>query len=101
MTSKKIAEFSRPLTLLVQLRPKFFHPPEFRRPISNESHSRNDKQSVKRKHHPRITFICYQVFLISTHYFCLGFPLTSFHLAEANVTHTAIFLKNLLIAFLL
>ena len=36
MTSIKIAHFSRPLAPLAHLRPKFFHPLDFRRPISNE-----------------------------------------------------------------
>ena len=36
--------------------------------------SPNNNQSIKRKHNPRMTIICYQV----------GFPLTSFHLAKAS-----------------
>ena len=36
ITSMKIDQFSRPHTLLVHLRPKFFHPLEPGRPISNE-----------------------------------------------------------------
>ena len=36
MTSMKIVEFSRPPTLLVHLRPKFFHPLDLERPISKD-----------------------------------------------------------------
>ena len=36
MTSMKIVQFSRPSTPLVHLRPKFFHPLDLRRPISNK-----------------------------------------------------------------
>ena len=35
----KIIQFSRPPIPLVQLRPKFVHPLDLRRPISNEPHS--------------------------------------------------------------
>ena len=62
MTSMKIVQFSRPPKPLVQLCPKFFHPLDFQRLISNEPlPSPNDKQSIKRKHNPRMTIICYQV----------------------------------------
>ena len=37
MASMKIVQFSRPTTLLVNLRLKFFHPLDLGRPISNES----------------------------------------------------------------
>ena len=37
MTSMKIVQFSRPPTPLVRLPPKFFHPLDLGRPISNES----------------------------------------------------------------
>ena len=36
MTSMKIVQFSRPPTPLVHLRPKFFHPLDLGRPISND-----------------------------------------------------------------
>ena len=36
MTSMKVVQFSRPPHPLVQLRPKFFHPLDLGRPISNE-----------------------------------------------------------------
>ena len=64
MTSMKIVQFSRPPTALVQLRPKFFHPLDLGRLISNETPPPfpNDNQSIKRKHNPRMTIICYQVF---------------------------------------
>ena len=56
MTSMKIVQFSIPPPPLVYLRPKFFHPLNLRRPVSNEPHaSSNDNQSVKRKHNPRMT----------------------------------------------
>ena len=45
----KIVQFSRPPTLLVHLRLKFFHPLNFGRPISNKPTSPNDNKSVKRK----------------------------------------------------
>ena len=61
MTSIKIAQFSRPPTLLVHLRPKFFQLLDLGRPISNKPPSSNDNQSSKRKHNPRMTIICYQV----------------------------------------
>ena len=96
MTSTKIVQFSRPPSPFVQLRPKFFHPLELGRPISKDAPSPfpNDNQSIKRKHNPWMTIICYQIFhlgrlslSVSTQY---GFPLTSFHLAEANVVPRAI-----------
>ena len=63
MASMKIVQFSRPPTPLVQLRPKFFHLLDLGRPISNEPPpSPNDNQSVKRKHNPRMTIICFQAF---------------------------------------
>ena len=74
MTSMKIVQFSRPLHPLVHLRPKFFHPLDLERPVSNEPPSPNDNQSIKRKDNPRMTTIRYQVlpsvqlsFLVSTH----------------------------------
>ena len=36
MASMKIVQFSRPPTTFVYLRPKFFHPFDLGRPISNE-----------------------------------------------------------------
>ena len=67
--SMKIVQFSRPPTPLVHLRPKFVHPVNLERPISNKLppvsqplSSPNDNQSVKRKHNSRMTIICYQVF---------------------------------------
>ena len=67
MTSMKIVPFSRPPTPLVQLSPKFSHPLDLERPISNEQPPRpspfpNYNQSIKTKHNPRMTIICYQVF---------------------------------------
>ena len=69
---------------LVHLRPKFLHPFDLGRPISNETSipplSPNYSQSIKRKHDPRMTVICYQVlpsgwlsFSVSTHLSCLAF----------------------------
>ena len=60
---------------LVQLCPTFFHLVELGRPISNEPPSLSKlNQSIKRKHNPRMTIACYQVFpsgrllfLVSTH----------------------------------
>ena len=44
----------------VHLRPKFFHPLDLGRPITNETPSPNYNQLVKRKYDPRMTIICYQ-----------------------------------------
>ena len=74
MKSMKILRFSRHPTPLVYLRPKFFHPLDFGRLISDNELlppptslflSPNDNQSisVKRKHNPRMTIIYYQAFL--------------------------------------
>ena len=65
MTSMKIVQFSRPLTRLVHIRPKFFHPLDVGRQISNDATpssfpSPNDNQSIK-KNNQRMTIICYQV----------------------------------------
>ena len=50
MTSMKIAQFSKALTPLAHLRPKFFHPIDLGRPISNELPPiPKDNQSIKRK----------------------------------------------------
>ena len=50
MTSMKVVQFSRPPTPLVHLRPKFFHPVDLGRPISNEPSpplSQNDNHQLK------------------------------------------------------
>ena len=81
MTSMRIVKFLRPPTPLVNLRPKFFHPLDLGRTISNElPDSPNDNQSIRRKHNPRMTIICYQFlpsgrlsFSVSTYQFCLTF----------------------------
>ena len=50
MTLINIVQFSRSLTPLVHLRPKFFHSLDLGRRISNEPPSSpNDNQSIKRK----------------------------------------------------
>ena len=75
MTSMKIAQFSKALTPLAHLRPKFFHPIDLGRPISNELPPiPKDNQSIKRKHNPRMNIMQYQVLLsgwlsfsVSTH----------------------------------
>ena len=76
MTSMKIVQFSRPPTPLVQLHLKFTHPLDLGRSILNEPPpppSPNDNQSIKRKHDPRMTIICYEgnsgrlLFSVSTH----------------------------------
>ena len=64
MTSIKFVQFSRPHNPLAYVCLKFFHLLDLGRPISNEpppSLSPNDNQSIKRKHNPRMTVICYQV----------------------------------------
>ena len=74
MTFMKIVQFLRPSTPLVHLRPNLFYPLDLGCPISNESPSPNDEESIKVKHNPRMTIICYQVlpsggllFSVSTH----------------------------------
>ena len=62
MASMRIAQFLRPPTPFVHLRPKFFYPHHLGRPISNEHLSPfpptpNDNLSVKRKHNPRMAFL--------------------------------------------
>ena len=68
--------FKTPPALLVHLRPDFFPSLDLGRPILNQPppHSPNDNQSVKRKHNPRMTIVCYLVLpsgrpslLVSTH----------------------------------
>ena len=72
MTSLKIVQFLRPPTFLVHLRPKFFHSLYLGRPVSKNPPSRNDNQSA---------------FIFSVNLLILpGFPLTSFHLAEASLS---------------
>ena len=61
MMSMKNVQFSRPPTPFVHLRPKFFDPLDLGRQISNEPFSPNNNQSIKRKHNPRMTIICYQI----------------------------------------
>ena len=94
MTSMKIVQFSRPSTPIVHLRPKFFHHLDLGRPISNEPPSPNDNQSIKRKRNP--SKYGYYVlpgpsfgwtFVFSINSLILsGFPLTSFHSAEASLS---------------
>ena len=95
MTSIKIVQFLRPPTSLVHLRPKLFHLLDLGRPISNEpSPLSNDNQSIK-----RLYVINYVInYILSVPFFRLafvssinslilpGFPLTSFHLAEASLS---------------
>ena len=59
MLSMKLAQFSRSPTHFVYLHPKFFHPLDLGRPISNGPPSPNDNESIKRQHNPRMTTICY------------------------------------------
>ena len=60
MTSMKIDQFSRLPTPVVHLRPKFFHPLDLRRPISNETPPTPiNNQSIKRKNNPKMTIICH------------------------------------------
>ena len=62
MMTMKIVQFLRPPAPLVYLRPNFFYPLVLGRPISNEpSPFPNDNQSIKTKHNPRLTIMCYQV----------------------------------------
>ena len=94
MMPMKIVQFSRSNSLhpLVHLRPKFFL--DLGRPISNEPPpSPNDIQSVKRKHNPRMTIICYQVLpsgrllsILIASLILSGFPLTYCHLAQGSLS---------------
>ena len=110
MTSMKIIQFSRPPTPPAHPPPQSSHPPpplsiylqNSFPPLTLDVHfqtqpppppSSNDNQSVKRKHNPRMTIICYQVLLsgrLSFFSLCSlilhGFPLTSFHLPEASLS---------------
>ena len=62
MTSMQIVQFLRPPTLLVHLRPKYLYPLDLGRPISNETPPNlNNNQSIKTKHNPRMTILCYHV----------------------------------------
>ena len=69
--------------------------------ISPPRPSPNDNQSIKRKHNPRMTIICYQVRSFLQVGFCFqyqlsnlsGFLLTSFHLALANLCPQSYFKK--------
>ena len=72
MASMKLIQFSRPLTPPVHLHPKFFHPLDVGRPISNDSPSPNDNQSIERKHNPSMTIICYQVLPSGQLYFSVS-----------------------------
>ena len=63
LTSMKIIQFSRPLTPIVRLRPKFFHALDLGRPVSNEPASPNDNQSIKRKPNPKMTIYVIKSFL--------------------------------------
>ena len=108
MTSMKTAQFSRPVTPLVQLRPKFFHPLYLGRPILNKPPPislPNDNQSIKKNIIQRWLLYVIRSFLpvgFCFHYqliifvftinslFLSGFLLTSLHLAEANVVPRAI-----------
>ena len=68
----KLIQFSRPLTPPVHLYPKFSHPLDVGRPISNDSPSPNVNQSTERKHNPRMTIICFQVLPSGQLYFSVS-----------------------------
>ena len=76
MTSMKIVQFSRPPTPLVQLRPKFFHPLDLGRPISNEPHpptpSSNDNQPIKRKQPKDVYYMLSGLFFRSAFVFSIN-----------------------------
>ena len=61
MTSMKVAQFLNLPNPLVNLSPKFFRPFDPGGSITPPPPSPNDKQPIKRKHNPKVTFICYQV----------------------------------------
>ena len=81
VTSIKIVQFSRPTTSFFHLRPNAFHPLDLGRPIPNESPSPNNNQLIKREHNQSINSL-----ILS------GFPLTSFHLAEASLSNFCCFI---------
>ena len=66
MTSMKIVQFSRPPTSLSSYFPNssasLSSDVQFQANLP-PTPSLNDNQSIKRKHNPRMTIICYQVFL--------------------------------------
>ena len=77
-----------------------FHSSIFKRPTppphpASLPPSQNNNQSIKRIHNPRMTItLLLVVFVFSINSWILsGFPLTSFHLVEANLVPRAIF-KN-------
>ena len=97
MTSMRIVQFPRPPTPLVRLYPKFFHPLDLGRPVSNELPTPNDNQSINGKYNPMDG--CYMLsglsfrspFVFSINSLILsGVPLTFFHLVEANLVPRSI-----------
>ena len=67
MTPMKIVQYSKPQPPC-SCTSKFHPPPcpwtsNFKRILPPPLPSPSDKQSVKRKHNPRMTFICYQVIM--------------------------------------
>ena len=61
--------------------------------VKAKTPSPNDNQSIERKDNPRTTIVCYQVlpsgqlsFSVSAQLILSGFPLASFHLAEATLS---------------
>ena len=81
-TSMKIIQFSRPPTPLVQLRPKFFHPLD---------HNPRKENIIQRDDYFMLSGLSLRsAFVFSINSLILpGFPLTSFHLAEANLVPRA------------
>ena len=102
-TSKKRVQFSRFSTPLVQLCPTFFHPLDLGRPISNDPPSPppSPLQMTTNQLKEDITQgqLLYGLSLRSAFDFSInslilsGFPLASFHLAEAKLV-TRTILKN-------
>ena len=89
MTPMKIVQFSRPSTPLVHQHPKFFHPLDLICAISNESSFPIQMITNQLKeNNPRMLPgpSLRSAFVFNTNPLILfGFPLTSFHLAEASL----------------
>ena len=77
----KIVQFSRPPTPLVHLRPKFYHPLDLGRSISNEPPF--PLQMITNK---LMTVMLSGPSGWLSSFILSGFPLTSFHLAEASLS---------------
>ena len=114
MTSMKIVQFSRPphppptpLSRHVPWTSNNFKQIIPRPPLGPRVRSPNDNQLIKRKHNPRMNIMLSEFSFKSAFVFSIsslilsGFPMASFHLAEANLTPRVILkYENFFFAFL-